>query len=177
MIGVTMSFTEVNPETLKLKPYKAFDYNWALLTAGTPDDFNTMTIGWGMIGSFWTHSAVTVYVRESRYTKEFMDKYDSFSVCFFNRDAHEDLKYLGTTSGRDTDKLANTKLTPITIDNTVCFEESRLILTCTKVASTKIDNDAIYNNEMYEKWYTGNDEDDFHTAYIGFVNRSFTKDM
>lgn len=172
-----MSFSKVNPETLELKPYKAFDYNWALLVAGDLDDFNTMTIGWGMIGSFWTHPSVTVYVRQSRYTKEFLDKYDKFSVCFFNRDAHDDLKYLGTVSGRDEDKLSHTSLTPCVIDDRVCFEESILVLSCTKVAQSDIDKDCIKSDEMYKKWYSDSNSDDFHTAYIGFIDSAFTKDM
>lgn len=49
--------------------FAQFDKKWALLTAGTKDDFNTMTISWGGIGTIWNKPVATMYVRESRYRK------------------------------------------------------------------------------------------------------------
>ena len=45
---------------------------WALLTAGTLDKFNTMTIGWLTAGIIWGKDVITCYVRPSRYTYEFI---------------------------------------------------------------------------------------------------------
>ena len=45
-----------------------------LLTAGNRDRFNTMTIGWGGLGTLWGMPVCTVYVRPERYTYEFMEE-------------------------------------------------------------------------------------------------------
>ena len=33
--------------------FKLFDDHWALLTAGTSKDYNTMPISWGSLGTIW----------------------------------------------------------------------------------------------------------------------------
>ena len=55
-----------------------------LLAAGNKEKSNAMTIGWGGIGTLWGRTALTVYVAEKRYTKEFMDKAEFFTVMAFN---------------------------------------------------------------------------------------------
>ncbi len=42
--------------------FEQFDKKWALLTAGSENDFNTMTISWGSLGTLWNKSVATVYV-------------------------------------------------------------------------------------------------------------------
>ena len=82
-----------------MKPFEAKDYKaftmfeerWALVTAGTLDDFNTCTVSWGSMGNVWGPnggdiSTVTVYIHPARYTQEFMEKYDTFTVSFKEAD-------------------------------------------------------------------------------------------
>ena len=45
--------------------FSEFDQVWALVTAGTPDNFNTMTISWGGMGTLWGKPVATVYIRTS----------------------------------------------------------------------------------------------------------------
>ena len=58
-----------------------------ILAAGDEQKSNAMTIGWGGIGTLWRKTAVTVYVAEQRYTKEFMDRAEYFTVMAFPRTA------------------------------------------------------------------------------------------
>ena len=76
----------------------------ALLTAKKDLKVNTMTIAWGSVGFLWYKPIIEVYVRESRYTLEFMESSEYFSVCFFPSEYKDKLIYLGTHSGRDEDK-------------------------------------------------------------------------
>ena len=62
--------------------FAQFDKKWALLTAGDKEKFNTMTISWGGLGTLWGKPVATVYVRKSRYTHEFMDREDYFTLSF-----------------------------------------------------------------------------------------------
>ena len=83
----------------------------ALLTAKKDLKVNTMTIAWGSIGFLWYKPIIEVYVRESRYTLEFMESSEYFSVCFFPSEYKDKLIYLGTHSGRDEDKISKMGLT------------------------------------------------------------------
>ena len=63
--------------------FSEFDQVWALVTAGTPDNFNTMTISWGGMGTLWGKPVATVYIRTSRYTHEFIDANEYFTISFY----------------------------------------------------------------------------------------------
>ena len=69
--------------TFETDIFSQFDKRWALLTAGTIDNFNMMTISWGGLGTLWNKPVATVYVRTSRYTHDFMDDNDCFTISFY----------------------------------------------------------------------------------------------
>ena len=76
--------------------FAQFDKKWALLTAGDKEKFNTMTISWGGLGTLWGKPVATVYVRKSRYTHEFMDREDYFTVSFYPESCRRTLGVLGS---------------------------------------------------------------------------------
>jgi flavin reductase (DIM6/NTAB) family NADH-FMN oxidoreductase RutF len=53
---------------------EVFYKDWMVLAVSKECDFNAMTISWGQMGELWNKPVVTVYVRDSRYTKKFIDK-------------------------------------------------------------------------------------------------------
>ena len=77
-----------------------------LLASGNKEKSNAMTIGWGGIGTLWGKPAMTVYVAEQRYTKQFMDTSEYFTVMTFGVENSKVLTYMGHMSGRDGDKAA-----------------------------------------------------------------------
>ena len=79
-----MAFHEVDAHELTLRPFDAFDRGWALLAAGDDAASNCMTISWGGLGTLWNKPVATAYVRQSRYTKQFLDGSDTFSVNLFD---------------------------------------------------------------------------------------------
>lgn len=113
--------------------FAAYDKDWALLTAGDMDNFNTMTISWGGMGTIWGKPVVTVYVKPIRYTYEFLEKNDYFTLSFFPEEYRTDLLTLGTKSGRDGDKLALTKITPRLVNNGIGFNEAHTTFICKKL--------------------------------------------
>ena len=62
-------------------------------------------ISWGGIGTLWRKTALTVYVAEKRYTKEFMDNSEYFTVMTFDVKDSKVLNYMGTKSGRHPGRL------------------------------------------------------------------------
>ena len=144
--------------------FSAFDKKWALLTAGTMDSFNTMTISWGGMGTIWNKPIVTVYVRPSRYTFGFMEESEYFTVSFYPEEHRKDLAILGRLSGRDGDKLAKTALTPREIPHGMSFEEAECTLVCRKLYSQSLEKAG-----MLPEIADGPEREDVHRMYIGEV--------
>ena len=127
-------FKEINVRELDRSPIQMISDDWALLTAGKEGDWNTMTVSWGGVGELWGKDVVFVFVRPQRYTLEFMEKYDEFTLSFFDGEYKKELGICGAKSGRDIDKAAETGLVPEYIDNAVTFKQAKKVLVCKKVA-------------------------------------------
>lgn len=167
------------------KSYRAFDMfikEWALVTAGTMEDYNTCTIGWGTMGNIWGSTSktdkpiITVFIHPARYTQEFMEKYDTFTVSFFSMEQRKALGYLGSHSGRDEDKVAASGLTPVAIGDTVTFKEASKTFVCRKLYSQQFEMDRLHPDirDYYASMpqvYTQRDKDEWepHYMYIGEV--------
>lgn len=152
-------------QSLNLDIFKAFGSNWALLTAGSIEDFNTMTISWGGMGTLWNKSVATVYVRPSRHTYEYMERNKYFTVSFYPDAYKTDLKTLGTLSGRDGNKVAKTALIPICAGNSVSFSQAEITLVCKKLYAQDMDPAAI-PADILKNMYG---EQTPHRTYIGEV--------
>lgn len=117
----------------QIDPFARFDKDWALVTAGTPEHFNGMTISWGSLGIIWEKSILTVYVRPDRYTWKFLKENDVFTVSFYPEEYRGALLKMGTLSGRDTDKPAACGLTPRFLEEGVTFAEAEETFVCRKI--------------------------------------------
>ena len=118
---------------MQVDPFTKFEKDWALLTAGTEDHFNSMTIGWGALGTVWNKDVLTVYVRPDRYTWRFLKDSDTFTVSFFPERCRQALTIMGTLSGRDGDKVAAAGLTPRFLPQGITFEEAVETFVCRKI--------------------------------------------
>ena len=136
-----------------------------MLTAENIEDFNTMTISWGGLGTIWNRPVATVYVRESRYTHEFMDKNDYFTVSFYPEMCKKVLGVLGANSGRDIDKIHDSGLTPKAVGDSVSFKEAEVTLVCKKLFMQRLDIAQI-PADVASVMYADNDA---HDMYIGEV--------
>jgi len=142
-----------------------FDEDWMVLAAGSKDAFNAMTISWGQMGELWGKRIITVYVRDSRYTKEFMDSYDHFTVSAFPGTYRRALAYIGSHSGRDGDKLSVVGLHPeFTALGNPTFNEASLFIECRTIYKYRIDT-----NNMAEDVRHVYDDGDIHTVYVGEI--------
>jgi len=123
--------------------FHLFDEQWLLLACGdfSRKHFNAMTISWGSMGTIWDRPFVQVVVRPTRYTIEFMDRYDTFTVSAFGEEQRDALNLLGTTSGRDGDKIAASGLTPVASQKVASpsFAEAELVVECRKIFQQGID--------------------------------------
>ena len=145
--------------------FKKFNEDWALLTVGDKNKYNTMTISWGTLGTLWNKEVVIVFVRKSRYTHEFIENNEYFTVSFYSDKYKKDLGILGSVSGRDKDKVSLTKLTPEFLDNTTTFKEASETLVCKKIYMQDMDINSI-PSDIKEKLYS---DFDIHTIVVGEV--------
>jgi len=142
-----------------------FDKKWALLTAGDSDKFNTMTISWGGLGTIWGKPVATVYVRTSRYTHDFMDANDFFTVSFYPEEFKQILGVLGSKSGRDMDKMKGSGLTPVQTGESMSFKEAEITLICRKLFRQQLDVASI-PEDVAKAMYEGQAP---HDMYIGEI--------
>lgn len=153
-----------------LAPLYAIDQEWALLTVGEKEKFNTMTISWGGLGTIWNKPVVTVYVKPIRYTYEFMENNEYFTISFYDKEYRKDLGILGSKSGRDMNKVSLTKLTPEFLDNATSFKEAKLTIVCKKIYFQDLDinninTDSVPQSEVDRFYKT----EPVHRMYIGEV--------
>lgn len=145
-----------------------------LLAAGDKQQSNAMTIGWGGIGTLWRKTAVTVYVAERRYTKQFMDNAQYFTVMAFNDRKEEILEYMGTKSGRDGDKAKALNLhTAYTENGTPYYIEADMVLECRTMYAAPFDP-KYFKDEVPKQMYS-NFPAGLHTMYIGEVVNAWKK--
>lgn len=151
------------------RPYHLFDQQWLLLTSGDfhKGHFNAMTISWGAIGFMWDRPLIVTVVRPTRYTYEFINRYDTFTVCAFPESCRDALALLGSKSGRDGDKIAESGLTPVASQMVAApsFAEAELVVECRKIYWQDIDPGHFLDPSI-EKSYP---QQDYHRAYFGEV--------
>ena len=146
-----------------------WDKQWFLLTSGdySKNHFNTMTVSWGYFGIMWNKPVAVVVVRPTRFTYEFIEKYDTFTLSSFNKSFRKDLNLLGSKSGRDGNKIAETKLhvIPSTIVAAPTFKQAELIVECRKIYS----DDFKPENFLVKSFLKNYPKEDYHRMYFGEI--------
>lgn len=165
-----MAFKEVNIKDLDENFIKIVSDEWMLVASGNKEKYNMMTASWGFFGEMWNKDVAVTVIRPQRYTNDFINKEEYFSLSFYgdNKDIH---KVCGNKSGRDVDKAKETGLTPIFDNNTVYFEQARLVVICKKIYCQKIEPECMIDKSC-DKWY----DNDYHYSYIGEIVKVLVKE-
>lgn len=159
-----MAFREAAIESLSFNPFEKIGKEWMLITAGDEEKSNTMTASWGGVGIMWGKNVATVYIRPTRYTKEFVDSADRLTLSFLSEDYREALGICGKISGRDVEnKWEAAGLHPYAVDGTTAVEEADMIFVCKKQYHQEMKPEYFDVTENDEKWYP---QKDYHTMYI-----------
>ena len=152
-----------------LNPFTWFKGNGLLLASGDVRRHNAMTIGWGALGNIWQHdlSTITVYVAPARYTFEFMERYQCFTVMVFDEDRKDVLEYMGTHSGRDGNKEEALGLhVAYTEHGAPYYLEAREVYECEVIYRDPLDPRGFEEipRQRYENFPAG-----IHSVYIGKI--------
>jgi flavin reductase (DIM6/NTAB) family NADH-FMN oxidoreductase RutF len=163
-----ISVKEINENSITL-----FADDWALITAGTPENFNMMTASWGCLGNLWQKPVALCFVRPQRYTFEFTEREPTYTLAFFDEIYRNKLQYLGTVSGRNVDKMNDSGLTPKTLPSgNISFEEARLIIECKKIYADFFNDTNFIDTTLMTNIYP---DGDFHRIYIGEITAVWKK--
>ena len=166
-------FKEINIRDLNESAVKLIGDEWMLVGAGSDEKFNMMTASWGTLGEMWGMDIATIVLRPQRYTREFVESNDNFSLSFFGDGAQKTIHAVcGSKSGRDIDKAKESNLTPLFSDGTVYFEEARIVIICKKVYAYDIDPKNFIGVDD-ERWYP---QKDYHRAYVGQILKVLVKE-
>lgn len=160
-------FKTISPYELSDNVFKLLDKDWMLVTAGRKEDFNTMTASWGHLGIMWNLPVAICYIRPQRYTFEFVNRNEDYTLSFFPESCRKMLQFCGSKSGRDYDKVKETGLIPLeTETGNIFFEQARLVLECKKIYQDDMKSENFVRPEIARKNYPKND---FHRFYFGEI--------
>ncbi len=150
--------------------FDLFNRQWFLLTAGdhATGEVNCMTVSWGFLGVIWNRPVAMALVRPQRFTLEFMDRFDTFTLAAFPETMRGALELCGTKSGRDLDKIQAAHLTPVPSVQVAApgYAEAELIIECRKLYRGTLDPAGFTDPEIPSQVYPG---EDFHKMFIGGI--------
>ena len=163
---------EIDINDLKLNPFNKIGKEWMLITASDGEKTNTMTASWGGFGFLWNKNIAFIVLRPQRYTKEFVDKTNEFSLSFFNESYKKTLSYLGSVSGKNEDKISKSGLHLSFINNIPSFEEASMVINCKNLYKQNLLSECFIDTNIDEKNYPNKD---YHTLYFAEIKNIFVK--
>lgn len=170
---MSMNLKPVDVKTLSAEVFRVFGENNALLTAGDKTACNTMTIGWCGFGRLWNLPACTVYVRPERYTYQFMEAHDYFTVCILPKEKRQVMAVCGTKSGRDIDKI---KMCDLTLrygtGDAPFFDEAEMVVVCRKLYVQDMKPEHVVDHKAIDNFY---EDAGWHRMYVGQVVEAYQK--
>ena len=164
---------KIDPKHLEQNVFSMIGDQWMLVTAGNKDNCNTMTASWGGLGVLWGKCVATAYIRPQRYTREFMDREEYFTLSFFGEEYRKALSLCGSKSGRDMDKVKECGFTVMEGEGGApYFDQAQLVLVCRKRFVQAMD-EANIPEDVKEKFYA---DADYHYIYIGEIVEALVKE-
>ncbi len=166
-------FVPIKPEEERGNVFSRIGRQWMLITAGSKERYNTMTASWGGLGVLWGKDVATCYIRPQRYTKEFVEREEYFTLSFLPEECREILNFCGTKSGRDVDKGRECGLVS---EEAECgapyFAQAELVLVCRKLYRQDMEESCFLDPSLLGKWYP---EKDLHRMYVGEIEQVLKK--
>ena len=172
---MAQKLSRVNVKHLTDNVFKLLDNDWMLITAGTIDSYNTMTASWGSFGILWNKPIAICFIRPQRYTLEFINRADLFTLSFFSENYRDILNFCGGHTGRKVDKAEHTGLTPVSSENgSVYFSQARIVMECKKLYTDSLDPNSFLKSGLVNEIYPNHD---FHHFFIGEIVNCYTSEI
>ena len=163
-------FREVAPEELG-NAFKLIGKDWMLITAKDGEKVNAMTASWGTMGVLWNKPVAVGFVRPQRHTYGLTENEDKITLCFLAEEWREALKFCGTKSGRDYDKLAETGLHSFDCFGAPAIEESQMLLVCKKLYADDLKENCFIDTSVLSNYKIK----DYHRFYVWEIEKAFIR--
>lgn len=165
-------FRKISPEEMPGNVIKMISKDWMLITAGNKNKFNMMTASWGGFGVLYNKPVVICFVNPARYTYQLMESGDTYTLTFYTEVYRDALKYCGSKSGRDEDKVAGSGLEPVQMESgAMAFRQAWMVIECRKLLSQSLSPDAIADPAERAKRAA----QPMHKMYIGEILNVWVK--
>lgn len=160
---MSLEFEKSVEETLR----KLQDPGLLLVGAKKDGKTNVMTIGWGLVGVVWRKPVFLVLVRPSRFTHEFIEDTEEFTVNVPPNGMEKTVTYCGEASGREIDKFTKCELTAVRGKRVKVpvIKECIIHYECKVVHKLEVKPELVLG-PMRKVFYA---KDDFHTLYFGEI--------
>jgi len=160
------SFQKITTDIMEINPFEKIGKDWMLVSAGNEQKANTMTASWGALGQMWGKDAAFVVIRQSRFTKEFIDREGKFSLSFPKNEHKKLMKFLGSVSGRNEDKIKESGVEIGYYNGVPYIDNAVLLLICKVMSATLIKPEDFKDSSIDMAWYK---DKDYHTLYIAEI--------
>ena len=165
-------YKQIAPDKIPGNIIKMLSEDWMLITAGNNDKFNMMTASWGGIGFLYQKPVAFCFINPARYTYQLMENNDTYTLTFYTEAYRDALKYCGSKSGKDVDKVKGSGLTPITTPTgSKAFSQAWLIIECRKMVSQSLTPESIADKSIKGEW-AGKQ---MHKMFIGEIINVWVK--
>ena len=160
-------FNKILAHEIEGNSIKLFKMDHPVVVFGDINHHNGLTVAWGSIGCLWSKDIATVNVKPTRYSFEFANQCEYFTIMWFDDRKDEINKVFGAMSGRDVNKEQLCNLTPFELDGGVAYKEASLIIVCKKIYQSPLDKNAILSEEVLNKPLYSDGL--FHSEYFGEI--------
>ena len=151
-------FKPIAPEEISDDVFTLAGKIFPVITAGRKELYNSMTASGGGMGLLFRKPVTWCLLRSDRYTLELMQKEQTYTMSYFPEEYRDQVIFLGSKSGRDSEKMKEVELTSIqTPSGNMTYEEARLIIECRLTLITTPSPDDFcspeardYLNEVYK---------------------------
>ncbi len=167
-----MSFKSIAVKDFNDNIFKLIGDEWMLITSGNKNKYNTMTASWGGAGVLWNKNVTFSFVRPQRYTFEFMESNDYYTLSFYDKKYKNALKLCGSVSGRDVDKVKKIGFCEVFDNDSIYFNEAKLVIICKKIYGQFLDPACFIDKSICGLYKN----EDYHKLFIGEIVKVLVKD-
>ena len=166
------SFREIAPTDISGNAIQKISKEWMLLAAEKENRVNMMTASWGGMGFLWNKPVSFAFFRPQRYTLEFINAAETYSMTFFDESFRSKLNLCGTKSGRDIDKITECGFDVLSCEGTPYFEQAKLAVICKKLYVQRLESGCFIDSSINAANYPQNDH---HYMFVGEIIKVLEK--
>ncbi|MDR0823325.1 MAG: flavin reductase [Endomicrobium sp.] len=160
-------FKQISPEDIDDNVFKLVGKDFYLITAGKKENYNSMVGSGGGWGTLFKKPTAMCLFPIHRYTLEIIQKEKTYTLSYFPNEYKEQMLFLGSKSGRDSDKMKEVKLSAVqTPCGNMSFKEANLIIECSLTQITTPAVDDFYSQESKDYLKEAYKDPNEHRKYV-----------